>query len=86
MIARLSGILLDKSPPLMVIDVNGVGYEIEAPLGVFCVCASCDVVYLNTIIFILKTKLNTTCCSLRHSTFECSYNGVCIVSYAYAIV
>ena len=35
MIARLSGILLDKSPPLMVIDVNGVGYEIEAPLGVF---------------------------------------------------
>jgi Holliday junction DNA helicase RuvA len=35
MIARLSGILLDKSPPLMVIDVNGVGYEVEAPLGVF---------------------------------------------------
>ncbi|MGA9574331.1 MAG: Holliday junction branch migration protein RuvA [Lysobacterales bacterium] len=35
MIARLSGILLDKTPPLMVIDVNGVGYEVEAPLGVF---------------------------------------------------
>jgi Holliday junction DNA helicase RuvA len=35
MIARLSGILLVKSPPLMVIDVNGVGYEVEAPLGVF---------------------------------------------------
>ena len=35
MIARLSGILLDKSPPLMVIDVNGVGYEVEAPSGVF---------------------------------------------------
>lgn len=35
MIARLSGILLDKNPPLMVIDVNGVGYEVEAPLGVF---------------------------------------------------
>ena len=35
MIARLSGILLSKSPPLMVIDVNGVGYEVEAPLGVF---------------------------------------------------
>lgn len=35
MIARLSGTLLDKSPPLLVIDVNGVGYEIEAPLGVF---------------------------------------------------
>jgi Holliday junction DNA helicase RuvA len=35
MIARLSGILLDKTPPLLVIDVNGVGYEVEAPTGVF---------------------------------------------------
>lgn len=35
MIARLAGILLVNSPPLMVIDVNGVGYEVEAPLGVF---------------------------------------------------
>ena len=34
MIARLSGTLLDKSPPYFVIDVNGVGYEVEAPLGV----------------------------------------------------
>ncbi len=35
MIARLSGILLDKNPPHLVIDVNGVGYEVESPLGVF---------------------------------------------------
>ena len=35
MIARLSGTLLDKTPPYLVIDVNGVGYEVEAPLGVF---------------------------------------------------
>ena len=35
MIARLSGILLDKNPPFLVIYVNGVGYEVEAPLGVF---------------------------------------------------
>lgn len=35
MIARLSGSLLDKNPPYLVIDVNGVGYEIEVPLGVF---------------------------------------------------
>ena len=35
MIARLAGILLDKDPPFMVIDVHGVGYEVEAPLGVF---------------------------------------------------
>ena len=35
MIARLTGVLLDKKPPFLVIDVNGVGYEVEAPLGVF---------------------------------------------------
>jgi len=35
MIARLSGTLLEKNPPYLVIDVNGVGYEIEAPTGVF---------------------------------------------------
>ena len=35
MIARLAGTLIHKQPPLMVIDVGGVGYEIEAPLSVF---------------------------------------------------
>lgn len=35
MIARLSGILLEKNPPYLVVDVSGVGYEVEVPLGVF---------------------------------------------------
>jgi Holliday junction DNA helicase RuvA len=35
MIARLSGILLEKEPPNLVIDVGGVGYEVEAPMSVF---------------------------------------------------
>lgn len=35
MISRLSGTLIEKQPPLAVIDVNGVGYEVEAPLSVF---------------------------------------------------
>ncbi|HET6564803.1 MAG TPA: Holliday junction branch migration protein RuvA [Xanthomonadales bacterium] len=35
MIARLSGILIAKQPPLLVIDVAGVAYEVEAPLSVF---------------------------------------------------
>jgi len=35
MIAQLSGTLLDKNPPYLVVDVNGVGYEVEAPSGVF---------------------------------------------------
>jgi Holliday junction DNA helicase RuvA len=35
MIARLAGTLIYKQPPQMVIDVAGVGYEVEAPLTVF---------------------------------------------------
>ena len=35
MIARLSGILLEKTPPLVVIDCNGVGYECEVPMSTF---------------------------------------------------
>ena len=35
MISRLSGTLVSKHPPLLVLDVNGVGYEVEAPLSVF---------------------------------------------------
>jgi len=31
----LAGTLLEKTPPYLVIDVNGVGYEVEAPTGVF---------------------------------------------------
>jgi len=36
MIARLAGTLIAKTPPLLVIDVAGVGYEVEVPLTVFC--------------------------------------------------
>ena len=35
MIARLAGTLIHKQAPLMVIDIAGVGYEVEAPLNVF---------------------------------------------------
>ncbi|PCH60640.1 MAG: Holliday junction branch migration protein RuvA [Gammaproteobacteria bacterium] len=37
MIAQLRGKLLKKHPPLMLIDVNGVGYEVEAPMSTFYV-------------------------------------------------
>ena len=33
MIGRLSGILLEKQPPFVLIDVNGVGYECQAPMN-----------------------------------------------------
>ena len=35
MIARLSGTLVSKQPPTLVIDVNGVGYEVETPMSTF---------------------------------------------------
>lgn len=35
MIARLNGILIEKSPPQVVIDCNGVGYEVEVPMSTF---------------------------------------------------
>ncbi len=35
MIARLCGKLIIKRPPLLLIDVGGVGYEIEAPMSTF---------------------------------------------------
>lgn len=35
MIARLSGILIEKTPPQVVIDCHGVGYECEVPMSTF---------------------------------------------------
>ena len=35
MIGRLKGILIHKAPPWLVIDVHGVGYELEAPMSTF---------------------------------------------------
>ena len=35
MIARLCGRLVDKQPSRLVVDVNGVGYEVYVPLSTF---------------------------------------------------
>lgn len=35
MIGRLSGILLEKNPPQLLIDCNGVGYEVSVPMSTF---------------------------------------------------
>lgn len=35
MIGRLTGKVLDKTPPQLLIDVQGVGYEVEAPMSTF---------------------------------------------------
>lgn len=35
MIGRLAGILLEKNPPLILVDCGGVGYEVNVPMSTF---------------------------------------------------
>ena len=35
MIGRLAGRLLEKHPPTVLVDVNGVGYEVDVPMSTF---------------------------------------------------
>ncbi|MES2106947.1 MAG: Holliday junction branch migration protein RuvA [Pseudomonadota bacterium] len=35
MIGRISGLLLEKNPPQLVVDCQGVGYEIDVPMSTF---------------------------------------------------
>ena len=35
MIGRLSGLLLEKNPPQVLLDVGGVGYDVDVPMSTF---------------------------------------------------
>ncbi|HEX5393321.1 MAG TPA: Holliday junction branch migration protein RuvA [Rhodocyclaceae bacterium] len=35
MIGRITGLLLEKNPPLIVVDVHGLGYEVDVPMSTF---------------------------------------------------
>lgn len=36
MIGRLHGKLIEKTPPQVLVDVGGVGYEVDVPMATFC--------------------------------------------------
>ena len=35
MISRLTGVLAEKAPPHVLVDVQGVGYEVQVPMSTF---------------------------------------------------
>lgn len=41
MIGKIRGIILEKQPPELVVDVQGVGYEINAPMSTFYQLPDC---------------------------------------------
>ncbi len=42
MIAVLTGRLIEKQPPQLILDVNGVGYQLEAPMTTFYQLPDCE--------------------------------------------
>jgi Holliday junction DNA helicase RuvA len=49
MIGRLQGVLLEKLPPMILIDVQGVGYELEASMSTFYHLPDCgETITLHT--------------------------------------
>ena len=41
MIGRISGILLEKKPPQILVETGGIGYEIDVPMSTFCDLPAC---------------------------------------------
>ncbi|MDR1661190.1 MAG: Holliday junction branch migration protein RuvA [Azoarcus sp.] len=49
MIGRLSGILLEKKPPQILVDTGGVGYELDVPMSTLYELPACgEKVHLHT--------------------------------------
>ena len=49
MIGRITGILLEKQPPALLVDVHGLGYELEASMSTFYNLPECgDKITLHT--------------------------------------
>ena len=49
MIGRLKGLLVEKQPPHVLLDVNGVGYELEVPMStLYCLPGLGEALLLHT--------------------------------------
>ncbi|MFI9652947.1 Holliday junction branch migration protein RuvA [Guyparkeria halopsychrophila] len=48
MIGRLAGRVLMRKPPFLLVDVQGIGYEVEAPMSTFFATQGQDDVILHT--------------------------------------
>ena len=49
MIGFISGVLVEKDPPQLIVDVNGIGYEVDAPMSTFQqLCALGETIRLFT--------------------------------------
>jgi len=42
MIGQLTGCIIEKHPPQLIIDVNGIGYEVSAPMSTFYTLINVD--------------------------------------------
>ena len=56
MIGRLSGKILEKQPPNILVDVNGVGYDVLAPMTTFYAIDSKTEVVLHTHFAVSETS------------------------------
>ena len=55
MIGRLQGTILEKHPPSILIDVQGVGYELEASMSTFYHLPECgETIILHTHLVVKK--------------------------------
>ncbi len=48
MIGRLAGRVLMRKPPFLLVDVHGVGYEVESPMSTFFATQGYDEIVLHT--------------------------------------
>lgn len=53
MIGRLTGVLLEKQPPQLMLDVNGIGYLVDASMNTFYQlpeCGECVTLHIHSVI------------------------------------